>query len=411
MYLNEIVINIKYSVMEKIYMLAFACLMALSLYGQRGNGKIEYNPVLKTDQIIEYLWDAELSDWILKNRIKYDYTYENGETRTETTSDYFTGIPVIRYINSYTAEKILKESLFQSWVSGSWETTRRNLWFSNDEGLTVEAIIQFWQNDTWVNSIRYTDYQYDNRRLLQYTYQTWTNGQWIDSFHDLWNYDDRGNLVLREQIRVNNIPINKFIYLVDVINLRQSLTLFSWISDKWQENYRILYEYNQCGKTTATIFQVYKNGRWINTTRQEYIYALSTEGIKPGERVPVCHNGNTIYVPVNAVEAHLAHGDCLGECRVEKKSERRGLEENMNLKAPFIIYPNPAKEKFTIKFEADDNSDIKRVELTDFYGKLIRSFNVKGSGDLTIYRENLLSGKYYIRLIGREVYSAVVIFE
>ena len=80
-------------------------------------------------------------------------------------------------------------------------------------------------------------------------------------------------------------------------------------------------------------------------------------------------------------------------------------------KPPFTIYPNPARERITIKFEKDECKDLRRVELTDFYGKLVKSFNIKDNSDLTIYRGNLHSGKYYIRLIGKEVYSAVVIFE
>lgn len=397
--------------MKKIYLLAFVCLVGFSLYSQRGNGGLVNKPVLRTDQIIEYTWDTEKSEWAIKNGIKYNYTYENGEIQELTTSDYFTGIPISRMIHSYSPEKILKETIYQSWVSGIWINTRRDLWFSNDEGLTVEALIQLWQNDTWVNRIRYTDYQYDNRRLLQYTYQTWINGQWINSFYDSWQYDERGILVLREQIRVN-IPINKFIYLVDENNFRQSLTLFNWINGAWLENNRRLYEYNQCGRTTAVVHQLYKDGNWVNSTRQEYIYSLSTENIKSGVKVPVCHNGHTIYISKNALKAHLAHGDCIGECTVEKIPDRRSFDEKEKQeKPPFTIYPNPAREKITIKFDKDECKDAKRLELTDFYGKLINSYNIKDFSDLTIYRDNLVSGRYFIRLVEKEVYSAVVIFE
>jgi len=38
-------------------------------------------------------------------------------------------------------------------------------------------------------------------------------------------------------------------------------------------------------------------------------------------------------------------------------------------------------------------------------------FNIKDNSELIIYRGNLISGKYYIRLVGKEVYSAVLIFE
>jgi hypothetical protein len=398
--------------MKKIYLLAILCLVTISLSSQGGNRKLVYEPVFKTDQITEYAWDTVKSDWVIKNSIKYNYTYIDGETQVVTTSDYLTGIPVSQIIYYYTPKKVLKESLYQSWISGVWKSTRRDLWFSNDDGLTVEAIIQFWQNDTWVNRIRYTDYLYNNLQLLQYTYQTWTNEQWNDSFYDTWNYDESGNLVLRASTRLNGTPITKIIYLVGENNFRQSLTVYNWIIDKWVENYRRLYEYDQCGRSSAMVYQLFKKGVWINSTRQEYIYSLNTENIRSGVKVPVCHNGHTIYVSINAIKAHIAHGDCIGECTVEEKPEGHCFNEKPeHQKPPFTIYPNPARDNITIKFNNVECKESQRVELTDFYGKLIKTFNIKDNGDLTIYRGNLLSGKYYVRLIGKEVFSTVVIFE
>lgn len=190
--------------MKKEILLAFILVICSGLYGQKRTGKYVTELLLYTDQIIEYAWNSEKAEWFQKNRIKYDYSFHTGETRTVTNSEYYTGTPISRVIYSYTAEFVLQESVFQKWISGNWANTRRDLWFSNDEGLAVEAIIQTWRDNSWINSIRHTDYHYDNKRLLKYTYQTWTNGQWIDTFNDLWNYDEIGNLVLREQIRVND---------------------------------------------------------------------------------------------------------------------------------------------------------------------------------------------------------------
>jgi len=410
--MDGIVVNNKYYGMKRIYLLAFACLLGLSLSGQKGKGELIYEPVLKTDRIIEYAWDTEKSEWALKNSIKYSYTYENGETRTVTTSDYFTGIPVSQIIYSYTVDKVLQETLFQNWVSGEWESTRREFWFTNDEGLTVEMIIQLLENGSWVNRKRYADYQYDNRRLIQYTQQNWSRGEWVNSYYDAYYYDEIGRLVSRQTTGINDIPKTRWLYFTGENNQRQSSTIYGWTNGVWVEVSRRLFEYNQCGKKTADVFQLYKDGNWINSTRQEYIYSLSAENLKPGMKVPVCHNGNTIYISVNALKAHLAHGDCIGECTVEKEPGKHGFEDKgKQEKPPFTIYPNPAREKITIKFDTDESEDLKRVELTDFYGKLLKSFNIKGNSDLTIYREKLLGGKYYVRLIGKEVYSAVVIFE
>jgi hypothetical protein len=399
--------------MKKLILILFPLIIGVSLSAQDQKNKISEYPLINTEKIIEYTWDLEKADWIYKNIIKYNYTYDNGLIQKLTVIDYYTSMPISQTIYFYSTENILKESLYQNWVSGSWRNTRRDLWFHNEEGLTIEAIIQFMQNDLWINSIRYTDYQYDNRQLQQYTYQNWSNEQWINSFFDSWYYDDRGNLVLREQIRMNGIPINKFIYVVDENNLRQNFTLYNWINGLWVENYRILYEYNQCGRINSIILQTFKNGIWVNSTKQEYFYIFDSDILQQGQRVPLCHNGHTIYVYANAVNAHLKHGDCLGECLTEKKENSKinsDLESNL-ISLPFTVYPNPIHEQFTIKFEKEKDLNINRIELTDFYGKTLRTINVNGQEEITIYREGLKSGNYLIKMIGNEIFQIVVIFE
>jgi hypothetical protein len=85
--------------------------------------------------------------------------------------------------------------------------------------------------------------------------------------------------------------------------------------------------------------------------------------------------------------------------------------EGHNVKSPFYVYPNPAREMITIKFDKDLSNEIKRIDLIDFYGKTVRSFNVRNNSDFTIYRGDLMSGKYYVRMLGKEFFSQVVIFE
>jgi len=394
--------------MKRIFLFLNAILAGLSLIGQSENDKIVYDNLLLTDHVIEYTWDITKSEWILNNIIKYNYSYEDGEVQKITTLNYHTGMPSVQYINIYTSEKTLKESVIQNWVNGMWINSRKNLWFYNDEGLTNEAIIQLAEDDVWKNNVRYTDYKYENYILQQYTYQKWNNGQWVDSFYDIQYYDENGNRVLRLQIRINNTPINKFIYVYDENNHMQSYTVLSWVENTYVNNFRRLYEYNPCGRKSTEIYQLFKNGIWINSARQEYFYSLKTENKFPGQRIPVCHNGRTIYVSINAVDAHLAHGDCIGECLIEKGDQ---YISNTIDKPPFTIYPNPANEKITIKFDQEALIETKRIELTDFYGKLIKIYNIKDNADFTINRDNLLAGQYYIRLIGSKVYSQMVIFE
>jgi hypothetical protein len=44
------------------------------------------------------------------------------------------------------------------------------------------------------------------------------------------------------------------------------------------------------------------------------LFAAGFYGFAAGQNVTLCHNGNTITVSANAVNAHLNHGDVLGPC-------------------------------------------------------------------------------------------------
>ena len=82
-----------------------------------------------------------------------------------------------------------------------------------------------------------------------------------------------------------------------------------------------------------------------------------------GEKVKICHNGQSKKVSYNAVAAHLAHGDQLGYCRSgckgcpdpeEENGTAKGLNvlaENNQLQSEGLlkVYPNPNSGSFTVE--------------------------------------------------------------
>jgi hypothetical protein len=81
----------------------------------------------------------------------------------------------------------------------------------------------------------------------------------------------------------------------------------------------------------------------------------------------VCHNGNnTLSISVNAVPAHLAHGDYLGPCA--GTGGARVIHEEHE-EAEIKLYPNPSTGLFTLEvpFEGE-NIDIL---ITDLQGKVV----------------------------------------
>lgn len=369
-----------------------------------------YKNYFRSDSAHVFSWDATLNDWILSSSQVYYYN-ANGKLNLVIEKSLLTGSYLSKSEFLYDENGLLTEQNFFAW-NGEWIATSRSLITYDEYDKASEIMIQVYKSDDWVNNRWQKNYKYDQEgRLTEFQSFYWRNNEWSLPTTDYSTYDEDSRLIKRLAIRYGGTTDYQILYFYDENGLRTETYAQYPSGTTWANWWFINYQYDDCG---SQISQVQYKGiliEWIPQTKTVTYTSFNSEAF-PGKKIPVCHNGHAIYISKNALKAHLAHGDCIGECTIEKNPDRKGFDEkDKSEKPPFTIYPNPASEKITIKFDMDECQDSKRVELTDFYGKLIRSFNIKDNSDLTIYRGNLLSGKYYIRLIGEEVYSAVVIFE
>ena len=78
-----------------------------------------------------------------------------------------------------------------------------------------------------------------------------------------------------------------------------------------------------------------------------------------------------------------------------------GLEENESISSSLIIYPNPAKETFTISYELNTPSTVE-ISLFNIYGKKIKTVfdgqNMSGTNQIKINSRNFPSGLYFLTL-------------
>jgi hypothetical protein len=371
---------------------------------------LNYKNYFRTDSAHVFSWDATLNDWILSSSQVYYYN-ANGKLNSVIEISLITGIYISKAEYLYNENSLLAGQNFYSW-NGEWIPAGRNMVTYDENDKTSEIMIQVYKSGEWENNRWQKNYKYDEEgRLTEFQMLYWRDNAWSLPATDYSTYDEEGRLIKRIGFYSNGDISSQILYNYDANGLRSEMYAQYPSGTSWLNLWLINYQYDSCG---GQVLQIRYQGvltDWIPQTKTFSFISFNAEAFS-GKKVPVCHKGNTIYVSKNAVKAHLAHGDCIGECTVEKNSERQGFDEKGKPeKPPFTIYPNPARERITIKFTGDECEESKRVELTDFYGKLIRSFNIKDNGDLTIYRNNLLPGTYYIRLVGAKVYSAVVIFE
>jgi len=62
----------------------------------------------------------------------------------------------------------------------------------------------------------------------------------------------------------------------------------------------------------------------------------------------------------------------------------------------YIVFPNPFTDYTTI--ELPDAFQTRKIELIDIHGRTVRTIDNVNSNSVTIHRENLPSGIYFIRI-------------
>jgi hypothetical protein len=369
-----------------------------------------YKNYFRNDSAIVYSWDGTLNNWVLNSTQVYNYD-ANGKLNSVIVRSLPSGSNLSKTEYEYDGNGLLSFQSFFTW-NVSWVAYARNLISYDVNNRTSEIMVQVFKGTDWANSRWQKNYKYDQEgRLTEFQLIYWINNAWSLPTTDYSTYDETGRLIKRLALYSNGNTDYQILYNYDEHGLRSEMYAQYPSGTGWFNWWLYNFQYNDCGSQTSQIQYKGIISDWIPQTKIVSFNSFNSHAF-PGKKIPVCHKGNTIYISKNAVKAHLAHGDCIGECTLEKNNDKTSCDEKENQESPpFTIYPNPAKEKITIKFDRNEDCELKRVELTDFYGKLIKSFNIKENGDLTIDRGNLLSGKYYIRIVGEEVYSEVVIFE
>lgn len=112
-------------------------------------------------------------------------------------------------------------------------------------------------------------------------------------------------------------------------------------------------------------------------------------------KILVCHNGHTICISPNAVPAHLAHGDYLGNCGDQYVTMPTEYELHDN-------YPNPFNPVTSIKYSLPFDSKVS-IKIFDVIGReiatLVNDNQKAGYYSVDFNASNLSSGIYFYRMI------------
>ncbi|NNF34124.1 MAG: T9SS type A sorting domain-containing protein [Saprospiraceae bacterium] len=183
------------------------------------------------------------------------------------------------------------------------------------------------------------------------------------------------------------------------------------------------YQFNWSTGETTQIIDVCPNSTQIYTviatdaTGCEATAEITVDVIDVGcgtdnnSKVQICHNGKTICVAQEAVQAHLNHGDTLGECTENLANESVSVRTYPNDKVSVQTYPNPFTTLINANIEVETRSTVKFI-LLNIYGNIVAEQTQqvsKGVETIQLPLNTLPIGTYYLQVfVEKQVYSTEI---
>lgn len=123
-----------------------------------------------------------------------------------------------------------------------------------------------------------------------------------------------------------------------------------------------------------------------------------------GKKVTICHNGSLMTVGLNALSAHLAHGDCIGSCSPSGGARMMSNIAYQNVIDVFEmdLTPNPTSDLCTISLKGITKSNkVLKIEVYSstgqFINELIKGNPVTDETEIRFDTKIYANGLYFIK--------------
>lgn len=369
----------------------------------------EYDKYFRTDSAHVYAWDITTNSWIPAS--VQLYSYHQGKPVRVLTVNYATRANQAKTEYLYNSDGLMGSEINYIYNNG-WVELTRNLYSYDQFGRYAEIRIQKWLNSEWVDDRLQKNYVYDEYdRQLEFQAIYLRNNIWSDPTTDYSYYNSDNRLVKREAIYYNGVTDYQILYNYGDAGLLSEAFAQYPSGTGWINWWLAEYVYNQCGLRISQIRSVGSGSGWVPASKIIQFTYFKPE-LFPSRRITVCHNGKTLAIRTNAVQVNLNHGDCLGPCPGTGSS---AVDLNANAATmlpmqPFTVYPNPAGEVMTVTLNRGEETGFIKIELLDLRGNLLRTITASGEAQVSIPRDGLAGGQYFLRVYAGEVYSLMVIF-
>jgi hypothetical protein len=359
--------------------------------------------VQQADSLVNYILNKQTGEYMPSQVQQYFY-----DLKGNLTEVYFKNLPgrinFYHQVFEYDSNDNLIKYTNQVWKNNNWVDDLINTKTYNGAGQIVyEEFLR--KNSAGVfEAYQRHFYHYQNDIITDYLRQVKNStGQWCDFSNHFYVYDSNGRLTVLYGQYVNNGPVF------------WERTAIYGNDGKLTERYLRILRYNPVLKMnilTNTTYQVHSyniyenvsevhnsewiNDQWIHTTKDVYFYSMLKD-----KKVSICHNGQSLCISINALRAHLDHGDKLGTCENEEiKGNKDGKGERGSSKEKeinFFLFPNPAREQVSLRLTGECG-EYKSGVILSSDGKTMFSFFINNQEELTFKISNLRNGTYIVRL-------------
>jgi hypothetical protein len=149
--------------------------------------------------------------------------------------------------------------------------------------------------------------------------------------------------------------------------------------------------------TTYTLTARDQNG--CPGTATKTVTVMDVSGGKNGDKIVVCHKGNSLTIGVSGVADHLGHDDMLGSCdagsaRVQSAAVQEIALEKLEVK----VLGNPSPNNFTLQLRGKAENNIS-ITVYDNMGRVIETRSSLPSNQTVRFGTSYHAGVYLVEIV------------
>ena len=126
------------------------------------------------------------------------------------------------------------------------------------------------------------------------------------------------------------------------------------------------------------------------------VNVVDISGGKNGDKINICHKGNSLTIGSSGVADHLQHGDMLGSCEGNSFMVRSSDVLESNLKV--TVMGNPSNSQFELQVASKVNDKIG-ITVYDNMGRVVERISSLPTNGLLRIGSTYRSGVYLVEVV------------